>query len=84
MNRIIKTNIPIDVIEFNAMQACFDALFLDYTLTFDSKMEKYINTNNAFFECYDERERLMVSIVKACNALHRLIINFRLANGGDL
>lgn len=83
MNRIVQTNVPRDLSEFELMQKVFDALGLNFTLVFVSKMERYVNTNNAFFECYDERERPLRSIVNACNALHRLIINFELASGGE-
>lgn len=84
MTRIIYTNLPIDNPIFDKMQACLSkALILPYRLQFSDTMEKYVNANNVFFECIDERERPLRSIVNACNALHRLIINFQLASGGE-
>ena len=80
MNKVIFTNLPIHIVEFNLMQNCFLALELPFQLAHDENMEEYINSNNCFFQCKDDRMRELTNIVKACNALHRTIINLRLLN----
>lgn len=84
MSRIIHTNLPSDNPIFDRMQACLTkGMGLPYRLEFSDTMEKYVNANNVFFECVDDRERPLRSLVNACNALHRLIINFELASNGE-
>lgn len=88
MNRIIYTNLPEDAREFAIMQKCFSAMGLPFQLrncvnAENIEIEKYINNNNVFFHCTNERDQKEVAIEKACCALHRIIINFGLINTSE-
>jgi len=76
--------LPEDAPEFDKIQKCFDAIGLPYELQdgLSIGMEKFVNHNNVFFQCKDDRERDQKAIVNACNALHRIILNFQLI--GDI
>lgn len=84
MKRIIYTNLPDDKPEFAIMQKCFDGMNLPFELlncdNAGVTMEKYVNSNNVFFQCHNERDQKQVAIERACSSLHRIIINFDLIN----
>lgn len=88
MNRVIHTNLPDDAREFIAMQKFFDAIDLPFQLcnslnTKGIQIEPYINNNNVFFVCVNERDQRQKAIESACSSLHRIIINFDLVNTSE-